>query len=199
MNVTKRLTLLMCGLMLYATAALAQSGSAPQPGSEAGATAAKPAAGGPTDPQIAAIVVAANQVDIDAAKVAKGRTKNAEVKEFANTMIRDHTAVNKQAAALVKKLKVKPEPNATSKGLLDDGKKNIAALKKLKGAEFDKAYVDQEVTYHQQVLDAINDTLIPNASNPELKALIEKVGPAIQAHLDHAKRLQESLGAADKK
>ena len=152
-----------------------------------------PASGGPTDPQIAAIVVAANQADIDAAKVAKMKTKNKDVKEFAETMIRDHEGVNKQAKALVAKLKVKPEANPTSKSLTDGGKENIASLKKLKGAEFDKAYVGHEVEYHQQVLDAINKTLIPNAQNADLKALLEKSAPAFEAHLEHAKKLQGEL------
>lgn len=151
--------------------------------------------GGPTDPQIAAIVVAANQADIDAAKVAKSHTKNKDVKAFADTMIRDHESVNKQAKALVKKLKVKPEPSDASRSLEKGGKENIAALKKLKGAAFDKAYVDHEVAYHQQVLDDIQNTLLPSAKNPELKALIEKVTPAFQAHLDHAKKLQGDLAA----
>jgi putative membrane protein len=149
---------------------------------------------GPTDPQIAAIVVAANQVDIDAGKLAKSRSKNKEVDKFAEQMITDHSGVNKQAVALVTKLKVKPEPNDTSKSLLKGGDENIAKLKKLKGAEFDKAYVDHEVDYHQAVLDAIDKTLIPSAKNAELKGLIEKVRPAIAAHLDHAKHLQASLG-----
>jgi putative membrane protein len=149
---------------------------------------------GPTDPQIAAIVVAANTVDIDAAKVAKAHAKSPEVKEFAATMIRDHEASNKQANALVTKLKVKPEPNETSKSLISGGKENVASLKKLKGAELDKAYIEHEVTYHQQVLDAINNTLIPNAKNPELKGLLEKTAPVIQAHLDHAKKLQGQVG-----
>ena len=152
-------------------------------------------AGGPTDPQIAAIVVAANQVDIDAAKVAKGQSKNADVKEFADTMIRDHEGANKQAKELVTKLHVKPEENATSKSLKEGGKKNIAALKKLKGTAFDKAYIEHEVAYHQQVVDAVNTTLLPNAKNPELKSLIEKVAPVIQAHLDHAKQLQTKLSS----
>jgi putative membrane protein len=151
------------------------------------------ASAAPTDPQIAAIVVAANQADIDAAKLAKKHTKNANVKEFAETMIRDHGSVNKQAKALVKKLDVKPEENPTSKSLEDGEKQNEASLKKLKGTGFDKAYVEHEVAYHQQVLDAINNTLIPNAKNSELKALLEKVAPAIQAHLDHAKKLQSEL------
>ena len=148
----------------------------------------------PSDPQIAGIVVTANQIDIDAGKLAKSHTKNKEVQGFANQMIKDHTAVNKQAVALAKKLGVKPEGSATQDGLKKGARENIANLKKLKGAEFDKAYVEHEVAYHQAVLDAIDKTLIPSAKNPELKGLIEKVRPAIAAHLDHAKHLQGSLG-----
>jgi putative membrane protein len=154
---------------------------------------ASSAGSGPTDPQIAAIVVAADTVDINAGKLAKSKTHNKEVKAFAQQMITDHTGVNKQAAALVKKLGVKPEENATSKSLEDGGKENIAHLKTLKGTEFDKAYVDHEVAYHQQVLDAIDKTLIPSAQNAELKALITKVRPVIAEHLEHAKRIQSTL------
>jgi putative membrane protein len=152
------------------------------------------AQGGPTDPQIAAIVVTANQVDIDAGKLAKGKTHNKDVKAFAQQMITDHSAVNKQAVALVTKLKVKPEPNPTSESLKKGGDENMAKLKKLKGKEFDKEYVDHEVAYHQQVLDAIDKTLIPSAQNAELKDLITKVRPAIAAHLEHAKHLQMEMG-----
>jgi putative membrane protein len=109
-------------------------------------------------------------------------------------MITDHTGVNKQAVALATKLKVKPEDNETSKSLKKGAAENVAKLKKLKGKEFDKEYVSHEVAYHQAVLDAIDKTLIPSAKNAELKGLIEKVRPAIQAHLDHAKHLQADLG-----
>jgi putative membrane protein len=149
---------------------------------------------GPTDPQIAAIVVTANQVDIDAGKLAKSHSKTRGVQQFAQQMITDHGSVNKQATALVTKLKVKPEPNDTSRALKKGGDENIAKLKKLKGAAFDKAYVDQEVTYHQAVLDAIDKTLVPSAKNAELKDLLVKVRPAFVAHLDHAKHLQSELG-----
>ena len=147
----------------------------------------------PSDPQIAGIVVTANQIDVDAGKLAKSRSKNKEVQKFAQQMITDHTAVNKQAAALAKKLKVKPEQSDTSKSLKQGAKENMANLKKLKGAAFDKAYVDHEVAYHEQVLGAIDKVLIPSAQNAELKGLIEKVRPAIEAHLEHAKMLQGSL------
>jgi putative membrane protein len=149
---------------------------------------------GPSDPQIAHIVVTANQIDIDAGKIAKSKSKNKEVQAFAQQMITDHGAVNKQAGALAKKLGVKPEDNDISKSLKKGGAENTANLKKLSGAAFDKAYVDHEVAYHQAVLDAIDKTLIPSAQNAELKGLIEKVRPAIQAHLDHAKHLQGDLG-----
>ncbi|TAK81907.1 MAG: DUF4142 domain-containing protein [Betaproteobacteria bacterium] len=150
--------------------------------------------GGPTDPQIAGIVVTANQIDVDAGKLAKSRSKNKEVQGFAQQMITDHTAVNKQASALAKKLKVKPEDSDTSRSLKTAAKESNGKLKGLKGAAFDKAYVDHEVEYHQQVLDAIDKVLIPGAKNAELKGLIEKVRPAIAAHLDHAKMIQSSLG-----
>jgi|SRR3954470_17787475 putative membrane protein len=148
----------------------------------------------PNDAQIAHIVVTANQVDIDAGKVAQKQAKGADVKAFAKQMITDHSAVNKQAVALVTKLKVKPEDNATSQSLKSGGDANLKKLKGLKGDAFDKAYVDQEVTYHEQVLGAIDNVLIPNAKNAELKDLIVKVRPAIDGHLQHAKMIQAKLG-----
>ena len=151
------------------------------------------AQGGPSDPQIAGIVVTADQIDIDAGKLAKSHTKNKEVSKFAQLMITDHTAVNKQAGALAKKLGVKPEDSPTSQSLKTGAPENTKNLKGLKGAAFDKAYVDHEVAYHQQVLDAIDKVLIPSAKNAELKNLIVKVRPAIAAHLDHAKMIQSSL------
>jgi len=147
-----------------------------------------------TDAQIASIVVTANQVDIDAGKMATSMASNAEVKKFADQMITDHTGVNKSAVDLVTKLKVTPEDNSTSQSLKAGGEKNLANLKTLKGAAFDKAYIDNEVAYHQAVIDAVDKTLIPSASNAELKALLVKVRPAFVAHLEHAKHIQSSVG-----
>ena len=108
-------------------------------------------------------------------------------------MITDHTGVNKSAVDLVTKLKVTPEDNPTSQSLKAGGDKNVANLKTLKGAAFDKAYIDHEVAYHQAVIDAVDKTLIPSATNAELKALLVKVRPAFVAHLEHAKHVQSSL------
>jgi putative membrane protein len=151
------------------------------------------AAQGVTDAQIASIVVTANQVDIDAGNFAKTRVKNPMVKDFAQQMVTDHTGVNKQAAALAAKLKVTPEDNPTSQSLKSGGEANISKLKTLSGADFDKAYIDHEVAYHQAVLDAVDKTLIPGAKNEELKALLVKTRPAFLAHLEHAKHVQAEL------
>jgi putative membrane protein len=150
-----------------------------------------------TDPQIAGIVVTANQIDVDAGKLAKSRARSDDVKQFAQQMITDHTAVNKQAAALARKLNVTPQESETSKSLQAAAQDTMRKLKGLKGGQFDKAYVDHEVAYHQQVLDAIDKVLIPQARNTELKDLITKVRPAIQAHLDHARHLQSTLKVAE--
>jgi putative membrane protein len=160
---------------------------------------AVPAAAGAqavNDAQIASIVVTANQVDIDAGKLAAERAARPEVRKFGELMVTDHTGVNKAAVELVTKLKVTPQDNPTSQSLKAGGDKNLASLKTLKGAAFDKAYVDQEVAYHTAVLDAVDKVLIPNASNAELKALLVKVRPAFVAHLEHAKKVQASLGGA---
>jgi putative membrane protein len=73
------------------------------------------------------------------------------------------------------------------------GADNVKALNAMSGAAFDKAHIDHEVAYHQQVLDAVDKTLIPSAQNGELKALLIKVRPAFVAHLEHAKQVQSSL------
>lgn len=145
------------------------------------------------DAQIASIVVTANQVDIDAGNLAASQSTNADVKAFGQQMVSAHAGVNKQASELVTKLKVTPQDNPTSQQLKSGGDANLTNLKSLKGAAFDRAYIDHEVTYHQTVLDALDKTLIPNAKNEELKSLLVKVRPAFVAHLEHAKHLQSTL------
>jgi putative membrane protein len=147
----------------------------------------------PTDAQIASIVVTANQVDIDAGVLAESKGASAEVKAFGKQMAADHARVNASAVELVTKLKVTPEDNPTSQSLKAGGDRNLATLKGLSGAAFDKAYIANEVAYHQAVLDAVDKVLIPSAQNAELKALLVKVRPAFVSHLEHAKRVQASL------
>ena len=162
---------------------------APAPDTTKPAAAAAPAI---NDAQIASIVVTANAVDSAAGKLAEKKGATKAVKDFGKTMVTDHGGVNKQAVALVTKLNVTPEDNDTSKQLKSGGDANLAKLEALTGKAFDKEYIDHEVAYHQAVLDAIDKTLIPNAQNADLKALLVKVRPAIQAHLDMAKKIQSS-------
>lgn len=152
-----------------------------------------PSAASLTDAEIAAIVVAANATDANMGEFAATRATNSAVKEFAKTMTRDHRAVNEQAGALVAKLGVKPVENETSRKLVNDGNAVRAELAKKSGADFDRAYIAHEVAYHQAVIDAVDQTLIPNAQNAELKKLITDVRPALVAHLKHAQQLQSTL------
>jgi len=115
------------------------------------------------------------------------------VKAFAETMIRDHTAVNDKATALAKKINLTPEPSDTSKSLKSDGDKMLAKLKGMHGAEFDKAYIDNEVAYHESVINALDKTLLPNTKNAELKSVLESGRPIFISHLEHAKTLQKSV------
>jgi putative membrane protein len=141
----------------------------------------------------AALLLATGTADIKAAKLALGRSKNKEVIAFAKDMVRDHGAVNQKALALVKKLKVTPEDNDTSRGLVQKADEDRATLSQLHGAEFDKAYAQNEVAYHKSVNGALETTLIPDASNPELKSLLSTGLKIFQGHEQHAEHLVEAL------
>jgi putative membrane protein len=143
----------------------------------------------PTDPQIAHIAYTAGQIDIQAAEQALQKSKNKDVVAFATDMERDHKAVNDQALALVKKLKVTPEDNDTSKALSKQAADKRAELAKLSGAAFDKAYIDNEVAYHKTVDNALENTLIPSASNQELKDLLTTGLKIFQGHEQHAEHI----------
>lgn len=175
-----RLTAAVAALCLLTGAASAQG-------------AAKPADAKPTDPQIAHIAYTAGQIDIAAAKQAVSKSQNKEVKAFAQDMIRDHEAVNKQALALVKKLNVKPEDNDTSRTLSKNASDKLAELGKLNGAAFDKAYIANEVAYHKAVNSALETTLIPSASNAELKGLLQTGLKVFQGHEQHAEHVAATL------
>jgi putative membrane protein len=145
--------------------------------------------GKPTYPQIAHIAYTAGQIDIEAAQLALKKSKNKDVRAFASDMLRDHKAVNDKALALVEKLKVTPEDNDTSRQLKKQASDKRAELSKLNGAAFDKAYIDNEVAYHKTVNDALQNTLIPSASNQELKDLLTTGLKIFQGHQQHAEHV----------
>ena len=146
-----------------------------------------------TDPQIAHIAYTAGVIDINAAKQAETKASNKDVNAFAKDMARDHEAVNKQALDLVKKLKVTPEDNDTSKALSKQAADKLAELGKLKGSAYDKAYIDNEVAYHKTVNTALETQLIPSASNPELKSLLQTGLKIFQGHEQHAEHVAAGM------
>ena len=147
----------------------------------------------PNDAQIAHIAYTAGELDIEAGKQALAISKNKVVREFAENMVRDHTAVNKQALDLVKKLGVKPEDNDTSRALTKAADEKRASLAKLSGAAFDKAYVANEIAYHKTVNGALEITLIPSANNAELKSLLQTGLKLFQGHEQHAEHVASKL------
>lgn len=146
-----------------------------------------------TDPEIASAAVTANKIDVDYGKIALKRAKSADVRKFAQTMVNDHTAIIKQATDLAKKLGVTPKDNPLTQQLLTGEKKETEVLKSKKGKDFDKAYIDNEVAYHEAVINAVKNVLIPQTKNEQLKALLVKVSPLLQEHLEHAKMVQSKL------
>ena len=148
---------------------------------------------GPSDPQIAHIAYTAGVLDIEAGKQALAKSKNKDVRAFAEDMVRDHSAVNDQALALVKKLNVTPADNDTSKALTKQAAAKKAELAKLDGAAFDKAYVANEVAFHKTVNGALETSLIPSASNAELKSLLQTGLKVFQGHQQHAEHIAAAL------
>jgi putative membrane protein len=148
---------------------------------------------GPTDPQIAHIAYTAGNIDIAAAKQALTKSRDPAVRSFAESMVRDHAAVNDKALALVKKLNVTPQENPTSTALSKQANEKLAELGKLEGAAFDRAYVKNEIAYHGAVNDALAKTLIPSASNAELKSLLETGLTLFREHQMHAEHLSGQI------
>ena len=147
----------------------------------------------PNDAQIAHIAYTADNIDIKAGQLALQKSQNAQVKAFAQDMVRDHTAVNEKALALVKKLGVQPQDNDTSRTLTRQAEAETKRLEALNGAAFDRAYADHELAYHRQVNEAVRGTLIPSASNPELKGLLETGLKIFEGHQQHAEALVQGL------
>ena len=151
------------------------------------------AADKPTDAQIAHIAYSAGAIDVEAAKLALSKTKDPNVTAFAQSMQKDHEAVNEMALSLVKKLHVTPEDNATSQALAKAAKEKQSELGKLNGEAFDKAYIENEVAFHKQVNSALETVLIPSAQNAELKDLLQTGLKLFQGHQQHAEHVAESM------
>lgn len=153
--------------------------------------AAAPAAG-LSDPNIVYILDNANMLDSAAGAIAAKKGTNSEVREFGQRMMRDHHSLRQQGQDLAKKLGVTPEAPASDNSKADYDKTMSMLNGAAKGKDFDKAYIDNEVTYHKAVLETATAAMNA-AQNAELKNLIQKAAPAVQAHLDMAQGIQGKL------
>jgi putative membrane protein len=165
----------------------------PGSGNATSSSGATSSSSGPTDGQIEKIVHTANDGEIKQGKLAKKKSDNADIKSFANMMIKQHEDVNKQIKKVAKAEKIKPQDSPTAETLKKDSERTVSELKSMKGSDFDKAYIDAQVKNHEEVLNSIDNTLLPNAKDPQLRAALTRIRPAVQNHLDHAKRLQATL------
>lgn len=147
----------------------------------------------PTDEEIVTIFMVANQIDFDAGTLAKSKAISKEVKEFALSATTDHARSNQATSELMKQMHLSLQPSPTSRRLKQRGDQNLASLDKLSGSVFDRAYIEYEVAFHQAVLGAVDNTLIPNAIKDRLKAFLVDARQVFVEHLEHARRLQNSI------
>ena len=145
------------------------------------------------DATIVAIFDGANTADIETGRLAEQRGASKEVRAIGASLARDHEAVRRQGRDLARKLGVSPTPPKPDV-YAETHAKAMAALSGKSGADFDRAFLDHEIAFHQAVIDAVTGTLLPAITNPELKAFVEKVAPAFQAHLDMIKAAKRQLG-----
>lgn len=146
------------------------------------------------DATIVAIFDAANTYDIETGELALQKSHAKDVRDLARQFVNDHKAVRQQGRDLAMKLSVTPTP-PKHLALADAHAKAMAELRSKSGADFDQAYAAHEVVFHQAVLDAVRESLLPAIKNAELKSFVETVGPHFLGHLEAAKRLQKKLTA----
>lgn len=145
------------------------------------------------DHQIAEIIEEANDAEINAAKMAKDDATHKEVKDFAKHMIEEHKKNEKETKKIVKKNDIDPEDSQWSKALKETAKTNKDTLKKQKGTAFDKMYMEQQVSMHQQLLNDLDQKFIPSATKPEFKAHLQATREHVSKHLEQAKAIQSKL------
>jgi putative membrane protein len=148
-----------------------------------------------TDVEMAHVAVTANNIDIAYAHLALALSENAAVRRFAETMIRDHSAVNEQVAALARELGVQAQDNALSRQLLADAAGIKDRLSRLRDAEFDRAYARNELDYHRAVNGVVADAFIPNADHAKVKQAFEAALAIFRGHEKHAEMVVTELGA----
>jgi putative membrane protein len=148
----------------------------------------------PTDDQILYVLHAANLGEMDQARLAQKKAKNARVKRFATMMIKDHGDADVRGGDVAKKTQASLTPSEISNRLENDAKQFSLSISTEKGKGFDGVYIDAQVKEHRAVLDTIERELLPAAKSAEVKELLQTVRPKIENHLQEAEQIQKGLG-----
>lgn len=164
-----------------------QAAPAPGTGSQA------PVAGQLTDPNIAAVASASNQDEIRSSRMALEKGENAQVKQFAQRMVTDHSRMEQEMQALLQSKGMTPQDNPQSTQMTQASQSALQAMQGMSGRQFDSAYVAHQVRSHQATLQALETMLIPNARDPQMKSMLETARPAVAQHLADAQKLQGSI------
>jgi len=166
---------------------MSASNSAP-----ANTVATAPAGGVMTDAQIFARLIAANQGEIAAGKMAVSKATNAEVKAFARQMISDHTGMLNDVIGLARRLNIIPD-NAAADDIQNGNRMTSDQLTAAaKGMTFDTSYVNGQVAGHRAVLEMIQNAA-SQTQNADLKKALNGAIPAVQHHLDRIKSIQDKM------
>lgn len=146
-----------------------------------------------SDGQIAKILITINDGEIEAGQMAKYRAQNKEVQDFAKSMVQDHRANLNDTKKVAKENKINAQDSEVSKTLQSEAKNSNQDLKNKDKTSFDKAYLQQEIEMHDKALTTLNDSLIPNATDPEFKTHLERTRDAVATHLEHVRGLDSKI------
>ncbi|HET9932792.1 MAG TPA: DUF4142 domain-containing protein [Polyangiaceae bacterium] len=143
-----------------------------------------------SDAQIAGITDGANSAEIEQAKLARSKSKNQKVLQFASMMITHHGDAQKKQA----KLNITSAESPLSAQMTTDANQILTSLKDKNGMDFDRAYMRSQVDEHQALLDALNTRLLPSVSSPELKAYLQEIKTRVEQHLEAARTTESTFG-----
>jgi len=121
--------------------------------------------------------------EIHEGQMAVSMAQSADVKQFGQKMIDDHTANNNELMALAQQKGITPPAALDSRH-----KTEAATLQKQSGAAFDRTYLKDQIAGHKQ-MEAVMQKEIRSGSDPDLKAFAQKTLPVVQEHLQMAQQL----------
>jgi putative membrane protein len=147
------------------------------------------------DPNIVAVMMAMNQADIDSANLALTKSKNNNLRAFAQQVIAAHTAIQNSIQQMVPKTNLTPADNAFSGWLKSQSAQVKSKLSSSNGSSFEKYYAADEIQFHQLMLDSIKATLLPNVQNADLKAAITSAQQIVTTQLANAQKLDDIVNA----